>query len=191
MEAPKAVNIARSGNQRRHNMAANDLSKFSDRDIQIIEFAALGVTDVTISENLGLAKTTIATYWKRLFKKTNCATRTQVVARYLILKAQQEHELLSSQLMALTLYCNRLESKSLDASSDALPNLVKSVEDLRDWLKSPQHHVVGLSTVALDVHESQFARERLEVIFASAQILTERIESLFEGLDEAVLSRSA
>lgn len=172
-------------------MASNNLSPFSERDIQIIEFAAIGLTDRTISDNLGLAPTTIATYWKRLFKKTGCGTRTQVVARYCLLKSENERALLSSQVTALTLYCHKLEGKSTGATSDVLPKLIESVEDLRHWLKTPSHHVIGSSSFPLELHESQLSQDRIDVILAAAQILTERIGSLFAALDEAVITRIA
>ncbi|MFQ3586069.1 MAG: helix-turn-helix transcriptional regulator [Fimbriimonadaceae bacterium] len=55
----------------------------SDREKEIVERAANGLTDKEIAKDLGIATGTVKTHWTRVRTKFRCSTRAQAVALYL------------------------------------------------------------------------------------------------------------
>jgi PAS domain S-box-containing protein len=58
-----------------------DEAGISQRQRQIVEFAARGMTDKDIARQLGLSEGTLRTYWDRLRKRLDAQSRTEVLAR--------------------------------------------------------------------------------------------------------------
>ncbi len=54
--------------------------------------AAEGLTDKEIASRLGLSAETVGTYWRRILAKHNAASRTEVVAKVIELRAQGEKD---------------------------------------------------------------------------------------------------
>jgi DNA-binding CsgD family transcriptional regulator len=57
------------------------------RQDQILLLAAEGMTDKEIAARLGLSAETVGTYWRRILAKYNAASRTEVVAKVIELRA--------------------------------------------------------------------------------------------------------
>ncbi|MGO9666151.1 MAG: response regulator transcription factor [Polyangia bacterium] len=53
----------------------------SARESQILELAAQGFVDKQISDELGLAYTTVKSYWSRIYSKASVSNRQLVIAR--------------------------------------------------------------------------------------------------------------
>lgn len=64
-------------------------SKLSDRERQLLQFAAKGFTDQAISNKLGISLATIGTYWGRIRIKLGPLNRTELVANFL--KEETDH----------------------------------------------------------------------------------------------------
>jgi len=60
------------------------------RQDQILLLAAEGMTDKEIAGRLGLSAETVGTYWRRILAKHNAASRTEVVAKVIELRAGVE-----------------------------------------------------------------------------------------------------
>ena len=90
--------IERSGPER----GASLRESLSPREQQLLEFAASGLTDQAIANNLGISLATVGTYWGRVRIKFGPYNRTELVALYLKEEAsltienlkQENHELL-------------------------------------------------------------------------------------------------
>ncbi len=57
-------------------------SQVSGRERQLLEHSANGLTDKQISAELGISSATIASYWRRLLRKYDAASRTELVAKF-------------------------------------------------------------------------------------------------------------
>jgi DNA-binding CsgD family transcriptional regulator len=55
----------------------------SAREGQILQLAAQGFVDKQISDELGLAYTTVKSYWSRIYSKASVSNRQLVIARLL------------------------------------------------------------------------------------------------------------
>jgi DNA-binding CsgD family transcriptional regulator/GAF domain-containing protein len=58
------------------------ISQVSGRERQLLELSAVGLTDKQISLELGISSATIASYWRRLLRKFDAASRTELVAKF-------------------------------------------------------------------------------------------------------------
>lgn len=58
--------------------------ELSEREIQVIRFAAMGLTDKEMAHRLGVSLATIRTYWERLRVKTKTRSRTHAVCQVLL-----------------------------------------------------------------------------------------------------------
>jgi PAS domain S-box-containing protein len=80
----------------------SDISiELSPRESQLLEFAASGLTDQAISNELGISLATIATYWGRIRIKFGPLSRTEIVALHLQSRSQKEIDLLSNEIQVL------------------------------------------------------------------------------------------
>lgn len=52
----------------------------SPRELQLVRAAANGLGNKQIADLLGCKEATVATYWRRIFDKTDCHSRTEVLA---------------------------------------------------------------------------------------------------------------
>ncbi len=55
--------------------------RLSERERQLVELAAQGLTDKEMVDRLGLRHATVHTYWRRVFKKLAVRNRAAAVAR--------------------------------------------------------------------------------------------------------------
>lgn len=68
-----------------------NIPPLSPRELQLIQFAAQGLTDTAISLRLGISEATVGTYWGRVRIKIGPYNRTELVS--IFLRAQQEEAL--------------------------------------------------------------------------------------------------
>ncbi len=73
-------------------MAERDHPKLSDREQQLLDLAAEGLTDTAIAHTLGISEATVNTYWGRVRIKLGPYNRTELVAKSL---RRRSDELLS------------------------------------------------------------------------------------------------
>lgn len=76
-------------------------SELSQRELQLLVLASRGLTDQAIAIELGISLATIATYWGRIRIKLGPLNRTELVAKYLDVKAKEEIELLQNEVEVL------------------------------------------------------------------------------------------
>ena len=62
----------------------------SDRELQVLDFAAQGHTDEMIAKALGIGKGTVNSYWVRIRGKMGHLSRTHLVANHLQSKSRAE-----------------------------------------------------------------------------------------------------
>jgi PAS domain S-box-containing protein len=67
----------------------NHSAPLSDREAQLLELAAEGLTDAAIAKRLGIRETTVSTYWARIRAKVGTVSRTELVAKALRRRYQQ------------------------------------------------------------------------------------------------------
>jgi DNA-binding CsgD family transcriptional regulator len=60
------------------------------REQQVLHFAAQGLTDKEIAHKLGISRETVLTYWRRIRLRHGSASRTEVVAKALSLRAAEK-----------------------------------------------------------------------------------------------------
>jgi PAS domain S-box-containing protein len=78
------------------------LPRLSDRETQLLRYAAHGMTDQAISDRLGISLATIGTYWGRIRIKMGPLNRTELVANYLRAQGSQTLDALRQQNAELT-----------------------------------------------------------------------------------------
>ncbi|MEA2553004.1 MAG: hypothetical protein QOJ65_1180 [Fimbriimonadaceae bacterium] len=78
-----------------------------NREAQVLSFAAEGMTDRQISQELGISLATVDTYWRRIRSKFNATSRTEAVAKALNLRS-------SSAITLAHLENDRLVSEMLE-----------------------------------------------------------------------------
>lgn len=107
------------------------------RQDQILLLAAEGLTDKEIAGRLGLSAETVGTYWRRILAKHNAASRTEVVAKVIELRAEGEkHKLedLSKAFREVTdhlfLQLEALQTTPHVASTTLWQDLVDSLDDV-------------------------------------------------------------
>ena len=163
----------------------NPVVSFTEREAQLLEFASQGFSDKKISQLLDLSLTTVSTYWKRLFRKTGIATRTEAVAIYQRQQSDKSIKALKTQLLALEvrLLKYNLEQK-LDPNPEVLDLLLKSIADLNDWLQMPINQTDGSGMGLAHNRENRLAFGRLELIFESARVLNDRIEIFLQTANQ-------
>jgi len=61
----------------------------SDRERQVLQLAVHGLQNKEIAHRLACAPSTVISYWRRLFQKTGCKTRGELLA--LLIRYQAEH----------------------------------------------------------------------------------------------------
>jgi DNA-binding CsgD family transcriptional regulator/GAF domain-containing protein len=103
------------------------ISQVSGRERQLLEHSANGLTDKQISIELGISNATIASYWRRLLRKFDAASRTELVARF------SRHQVLLS-LTELESSNNRLLQEVSDRTESqakelAQRNLLSAISD--------------------------------------------------------------
>ena len=64
-------------------MAEIGQTSLSERERQLLSFAASGLTDTAIANRLGISETTVKTYWRRIRTKVGRFSRTEIVATVL------------------------------------------------------------------------------------------------------------
>lgn len=69
----------------------------SPRESQLLEFAASGMTDQAIANQIGISLATIATYWGRIRIKFGPLSRTEIVALHLKSISQREIDTIKSE----------------------------------------------------------------------------------------------
>lgn len=86
-------------------MSYNRRPPLSDREKQLIQFAAQGYTDTAIGHQLGISEATVSTYWGRIRVKLGPFSRTELVAHVLkeeseviLEKLREENEKLTKRL---------------------------------------------------------------------------------------------
>lgn len=86
-------------------MSKSDSTVLSEREQQLIAFAAEGLTDSAIAHKLGISEATVSTYWGRVRSKLGPFSRTELVARSIreeskeiVESLRQEVERLSEKL---------------------------------------------------------------------------------------------
>lgn len=72
-------------------------SLLSQREHQLLVFAAQGLTDQGIAHKLGISLATVGTYWGRIRIKMGPLNRTELVAHFLTEEASHEVEALRSE----------------------------------------------------------------------------------------------
>src|SRR5512135_589911 len=68
----------------------------SQRERQILVYAAAGLTDQAIANKLGISRATVTTYWGRIRTKFGPFGRTELVANYVQEKANRNTEQLTA-----------------------------------------------------------------------------------------------
>ncbi len=61
----------------------------SPRESQVLSLAAHGIQNKEIATELGCAPSTVISYWKRIFAKTKCRTRSEVLSMIIQWQSQQ------------------------------------------------------------------------------------------------------
>lgn len=57
-------------------------SRLSERENQMLQMAARGLTDQGIAHELGISVGTVGTYWGRVREKMGALSRSELVAKY-------------------------------------------------------------------------------------------------------------
>lgn len=106
---------------------STNIPPLSPRELQLIQFAAQGLTDTAIALKLGISEATVGTYWGRVRIKIGPYNRTELVS--IFLRAQQEealHELreknaaLLAQLQAASSSASSLTAEIIENAPDAM-----------------------------------------------------------------------
>ena len=127
-------------------------ARLSKREDEILEAAIEGMTDIQISQRMGITQSTVNSYWVRIRGKLGQLSRTELVALALKQKAREEMEVANAQLAALRLGA---ESHAQNASDQA------NAETFRAALAAlPEAIVVWGEGGAI-----LFANRRLEAMF--------------------------
>lgn len=87
--------------------------ELSEREQQLIELAAEGLTDTAIAHRLGISEPTVKSYWGRVRIKLGPRNRTELVAHALREESEQIVTELNSEI-------ERLKSALFEAGSDPL-----------------------------------------------------------------------
>jgi DNA-binding CsgD family transcriptional regulator len=125
--------LNRSQHEPFRKIAGNGAQKLlSDREIDVLTFAAKGWTDGQISDSLGLAKDTVASCWRRILAKYHAASRTEAVASYISSQALQMISQLETALKESKCELADLERK---ACVDELT--VQLINNLSSTLRKP------------------------------------------------------
>lgn len=61
----------------------SDVHKLSRQEGRVLLAAVHGVADKKVADELGISRSTISTYWKRIFSKTSCRSQRDVLAHLL------------------------------------------------------------------------------------------------------------
>lgn len=70
--------------------------KITDREREVLRLAALGRTDKQIANELDITTHTVSTYWKRLRKKFQAASRSEIIAS--ALRAESSGSMMETQI---------------------------------------------------------------------------------------------
>ena len=135
-------------------------SSLSERERQLIEFAAHGHTDQAIANLLGISLPTINTYWSRIRLKVGPHSRAELVGNYVgdrvaeqIEMLRQENLRLNAQIETLAIQTSSGHShlEVLSAAVDGAPDAILVVDE------------TGTILLANDGAVSMFGYERGEL----------------------------
>jgi PAS domain S-box-containing protein len=110
----------------------------SDREQQILDMAAEGLTDQAISNKLGISLATVGTYWGRVRIKMGPFNRTELVANYLraqaaetVQRLRQENEQLLSELNQHTRFEQELQGtlRLIQTIIDTAPDAILVIDE--------------------------------------------------------------
>jgi PAS domain S-box-containing protein len=106
--------------------------KLSEREQQLISFAARGYTDTAIAHQLGISEATVNTYWGRVRIKLGPLNRTELVAMALREESEMKLGELRSENQRLVDEIQRLRSESGgdDEDSQALQVLEEAPDPI-------------------------------------------------------------
>ena len=76
----KLMNRASSSDNRAYRLNSN-APDISSRELEVMEHAARGLTNVQIADELGLSPRTVQTHLRNIFTKLNVSSRTEAVVR--------------------------------------------------------------------------------------------------------------
>lgn len=105
-------------------MSKSDSTVLSEREQQLIAFAAEGLTDSAIAHKLGISEATVSTYWGRVRSKLGPFSRTELVARSIREESKSTVESLRLEIERLS---EKLRVDTGEDIHDAHHNLYKDL----------------------------------------------------------------
>lgn len=128
--------------------------RLSDRELEIVLHAAEGLRDKEIAARLGIAMSTLRTYWERLKAKLGAGTRAQAMARALASR-------------------HRIAMEELSLAELRASLLIENLTDLAIFFVSPEGIIlswnIGVARV-LGYSEDEFVGKHLDIIFSSGDV---------------------
>lgn len=127
---------------------STNIPPLSPRELQLIQFAAQGLTDTAIALRLGISEATVGTYWGRVRIKIGPYNRTELVT--IFLRAQQEEALnelreknaaLLAQLQAASSSASSLTAEIIENAPDAM--ILVTAEGILMSANLSAHEVFG------------------------------------------------
>jgi PAS domain S-box-containing protein len=180
----------------------NDLSvELSPRELQLLEFAASGLTDQAIANELGISLATIATYWGRIRIKFGPLSRTEIVAMHLRGAADREIQALQDQNDLLKKQLNDSDQQnglliySMNVCPDALTilnskgQMIYANQVASSWIGLSPTDVIGRKPSDFYVEDRV---ERWNEWFTAAwnnpdvPELTQNVDSFFRHIDGTI-----
>jgi PAS domain S-box-containing protein len=153
------------------NVPKFDRTKLSERENEILDLAIDGLTDAQMAQQLGIALSTVGSYWGRIRGKLGFFSRTEFVSIALREKAKGEMERVVER--------NHNFERQLSAQRLAGPELVKS-----DLYRAALEAVPDPLFVSSRAGEILFANDRLDSMFGY-----DRGELVGLTLDDLLFSR--
>lgn len=189
-------------NDRMSRRLRNDLTvELSPRELQLLEFAASGLTDQAIANEIGISLATIATYWGRIRIKFGPLSRTEIVAMHLrgaadreIQTLRDQNELLKQQLQSnddlkgLLIYCLN-ECPDSVTILDQCGKMIYANQVASSWVGLSPTDIIGRSPSEFYV-EDRVGRwkEWFEAVWNSPDSpeLTQNVDSFFRHVDGTI-----
>ena len=100
-----------------------EIARLSQRENEILNYAAKGLTDIQIAHRLSIRTSTVNSYWVRIRSKVGHRSRTELVAMALRAKAEEDRTVLLDRAKELESFAAERDTLYSQAQSNALLNL--------------------------------------------------------------------
>jgi DNA-binding NarL/FixJ family response regulator len=82
LRGPSLTKRSDAGPRKPRGACISVRAALSPRDLECLDLCSQGVKDKAIAARLGISWGTVKVYFFHMFKKTDCKTRCELVARY-------------------------------------------------------------------------------------------------------------